>query len=1213
MLSSASNDKVYFLKVLQQPVRARMCGFGIKDKRPICPTIILMLMVSDLIGNNYEINDINSAEYAAVASVWSVDKRTPIELVNPNTNVEGLSEEYFSREVSNNLIGNTIVNSECYKDLNGEYGIFFLFSELYIRKPGSYTLKFSLISTKNLVNPASNLLASVFSEPFNVYPAKKFPGVVDVSFQALKVIERNDNKKLLNSSNQANNFKAIPTHSNISESGFYFINSRDQAISILKQFISPGYLKNSLNIINQLLKNNLLVFNLKYSILENSNQEIINTNSNISLIYDHEVLDILFNIAKNCNDETYIFDFAEKLNNDLIQLLEQHKNKISTTLLSKILDMVAHTRFYTLSVRKSCGIFALKLLKKLGYNQNFDYFNTPPEILHLIIRINGYAENYKTILNFNKQISGIETKTHIKTEIICALSNTQYLDEAKDLLMGILNYAPYINITDKHIIVIAIRAISNGMSEIGFIYESIDFWNNGLKYLNLKSCELLQFGIDESSVFLIFYYNTFKCMVQPRIFSENFHTGPVLYAIKHGCLDKLYNEQQFIISISKEVTTLINSCINYDTIFEKKTTDLYLHNQKLILILKAYFHLYLILSNHDIKAPIEQIVNYLTSSQTLSMTDYSDLLWALSLSLNIHTNYKNQYIMKLIQSATQKYKSTKLSQNMFIPALLGFLHKNILNKHAGLVKFNAKQDIDELFSPSTMQTMFRPIVRNNANFYKVVNLLKKINKKLNSNIILLRMWFCAIENNFENFYEFYFTLLNNSITRKISVENRYQNTYNKSFTMHFIEKKSYLHLFWMCSNDYRFASFAINEIFSQLNTQIEYLNHLEIDKLNFLKIYNISLESFPISSILDCCTTLIRESYNNENEDKLFMRSKAFKIVLNLIKVAYTHDTINTKLEESVLRSCFSFLPEYNKAHFIEKKIILQGEQMLKNFIEKNMQNTNNSGTLTNGSKKFLSRSTLRILARHYYSNQFKAIYIFKLYLTIAIQKNELSKAFNHFLHTNQELFCISGFFDSLEIDSKNNELPDRNINLNYFEILMSIYLCKSFYSAFFSMKDNLILEKAKTLHIWSINSISSQASFNRYITCWEVMAENLQFLFTQTENLLNDNHEISLQILEVILHTVEVFFVVVCRHAPNESNKKEIYNYMDNETTLSLHTINKKLQHVPSFKSFLERFDNYFILERSNKNRSFLDASLKISSEKKFENVEFYIKKLFH
>ncbi|KAJ8296790.1 Velvet complex subunit B [Rhodotorula toruloides] len=55
-----SSRRIYSLTVVQQPVRARMCGFGDKDRRPISPPIIVKLSSTDAAtGREVEVEDID--------------------------------------------------------------------------------------------------------------------------------------------------------------------------------------------------------------------------------------------------------------------------------------------------------------------------------------------------------------------------------------------------------------------------------------------------------------------------------------------------------------------------------------------------------------------------------------------------------------------------------------------------------------------------------------------------------------------------------------------------------------------------------------------------------------------------------------------------------------------------------------------------------------------------------------------------------------------------------------------------------------------------------------------------------------------------------------------------------------------------------------------------------------------------------------------------
>lgn len=47
-LSPFPTHRRYKLVVVQSPSRARMCGFGDKDRRPLNPTLIVKLVISEV-------------------------------------------------------------------------------------------------------------------------------------------------------------------------------------------------------------------------------------------------------------------------------------------------------------------------------------------------------------------------------------------------------------------------------------------------------------------------------------------------------------------------------------------------------------------------------------------------------------------------------------------------------------------------------------------------------------------------------------------------------------------------------------------------------------------------------------------------------------------------------------------------------------------------------------------------------------------------------------------------------------------------------------------------------------------------------------------------------------------------------------------------------------------------------------------------------------
>ncbi|KAG2171675.1 hypothetical protein INT43_008055 [Umbelopsis isabellina] len=78
------------------------------------------------------------------------------------------------------LMGSLVSSPSLLKNPEGQQGLYFAFPDLSIRTEGRYTLKFSLIKlTSNdfITDAKANVIAQVFSDPFTVYSAKKFPGM----------------------------------------------------------------------------------------------------------------------------------------------------------------------------------------------------------------------------------------------------------------------------------------------------------------------------------------------------------------------------------------------------------------------------------------------------------------------------------------------------------------------------------------------------------------------------------------------------------------------------------------------------------------------------------------------------------------------------------------------------------------------------------------------------------------------------------------------------------------------------------------------------------------------------------------------------------------------------------------------------------------------------------------------------------------------------
>ncbi|KAI0997770.1 Velvet complex subunit 2 [Podosphaera aphanis] len=89
--SCTHKGKKYQLLVVQQPQRARMCGFGDKDRRPITPPPCVKLIVTDLdTGKESDFNTIEHGMFVLNVDLWSADGKSEVNLVRQTANSPSL-------------------------------------------------------------------------------------------------------------------------------------------------------------------------------------------------------------------------------------------------------------------------------------------------------------------------------------------------------------------------------------------------------------------------------------------------------------------------------------------------------------------------------------------------------------------------------------------------------------------------------------------------------------------------------------------------------------------------------------------------------------------------------------------------------------------------------------------------------------------------------------------------------------------------------------------------------------------------------------------------------------------------------------------------------------------------------------------------------------------------------------------------------------------
>ncbi|KAJ1799553.1 hypothetical protein LPJ59_001745 [Coemansia sp. RSA 2399] len=196
-----------------------MCGSSDKDWRPVSPPPVLKLELFDMEGNS--VIDGTFMQYLVVhTTLWKENQEEELTVVElpHNTNSKRISAAAKSRkrgvtqfvareaepglEIENNLLGEYSASSSIVEDENGERGCYFVFPNLSIRLEGRYRLRFALIKLPNMHDEQQpmfpNCITSIFSEPFDVYSIKTFPGMIEstplsraLAQQGLKIPIRN--------------------------------------------------------------------------------------------------------------------------------------------------------------------------------------------------------------------------------------------------------------------------------------------------------------------------------------------------------------------------------------------------------------------------------------------------------------------------------------------------------------------------------------------------------------------------------------------------------------------------------------------------------------------------------------------------------------------------------------------------------------------------------------------------------------------------------------------------------------------------------------------------------------------------------------------------------------------------------------------------------------------------------------------------------------
>ncbi|KAJ6263278.1 dihydroxy-acid dehydratase ilv3 [Drechslerella dactyloides] len=161
-----TSDK-FRLVVRQQPVAARACGFGERDRRVIDPPPIVQLVAAD---------PADPANEGGIKYPWNVVHCT---LYNVAGTADETALEQQDKRLTRRLMGTLVSSPFVGQDENGKEGCFFCFPDLSCRTHGKFRLKFALMCLDPNAEPSTftRVTTEVMSDVFTVYTAKEFPGM----------------------------------------------------------------------------------------------------------------------------------------------------------------------------------------------------------------------------------------------------------------------------------------------------------------------------------------------------------------------------------------------------------------------------------------------------------------------------------------------------------------------------------------------------------------------------------------------------------------------------------------------------------------------------------------------------------------------------------------------------------------------------------------------------------------------------------------------------------------------------------------------------------------------------------------------------------------------------------------------------------------------------------------------------------------------------
>ena len=177
----------YILTIRQQPLAARACGFGERDRRVIDPPPIVQMSLrnfnpnssSDLNELRWPFNIVHCALLSAASDSSNSESLQDVTAVRDPNQSNRLSRRLMGTLVASPFIGVDPAAPETGNE-HSRLGCFFIFPDLSCRQNGLYRLRFTLmkVSMPSMTEDGQGSIAeSIDSEVFEVFSAKDFPGM----------------------------------------------------------------------------------------------------------------------------------------------------------------------------------------------------------------------------------------------------------------------------------------------------------------------------------------------------------------------------------------------------------------------------------------------------------------------------------------------------------------------------------------------------------------------------------------------------------------------------------------------------------------------------------------------------------------------------------------------------------------------------------------------------------------------------------------------------------------------------------------------------------------------------------------------------------------------------------------------------------------------------------------------------------------------------